>query len=118
MLDEQGEAYRLEILLDGEAAIQFVKEHRSGAREHTPCVVLLDLHLPKYNGLEVLAAIREEPVLTHIHVLVLTSLASAREHDQVSALGAICRTKPADLAEISELGTFIFDLCRNHVAVR
>ncbi len=72
-LDEMGEPYRFEVLVDGEMALAFIDDHRQGRREHEPCVILLDLHLPKYSGIEVLAAIREEPVLNHIHVFVLTT---------------------------------------------
>ena len=49
-LDQHGEAYQLEVLPDGEAALGFVAEHRSGIRQHDPCVILLDLYLPKTTG--------------------------------------------------------------------
>jgi len=41
--DELGEPYLLEVLTDGEAALAFVAEHRSGARKPEPCRILLDL---------------------------------------------------------------------------
>jgi CheY-like chemotaxis protein len=113
VLDEQRQEYHLEELRDGEAALQFVADHRSGAREHTPCVILLDLHLPKHNGVQILAAIRQVPVLSHIRVLVLTSMATAAEQAKVVALGAICREKPADLEGFYRLGAYILELCRD-----
>src|SRR5712671_5847759 len=67
-LDQQGEKYDLQVLLDGEAALRFVDEHRTGLREPEPCVILLDLHLPKYDGIEVLRAVKRVPALAHIHV--------------------------------------------------
>src|ERR1700676_2216349 len=102
-LDQQGDEYRLEVLPDGEAALTFVAEHRSGVRQHGPCVILLDLHLPKYNGIEVLTAIREEPVLNHIQVFILTSDASPAERARIAALGAVCCFKPSDLVAIRAL---------------
>lgn len=114
-LDEQGEEYRLEVLPDGEAALAFVGEHRSGVRQHEPCVILLDLHLPKYNGIEVLTAIRQEPILTHIHVVVLTSDASPAEQTQVTELGGICCVKPSDLDAIKNLAEEIMALCKGLV---
>ena len=115
-LDEHGEPYRLEVLQDGEAALAFVAEHRTGARQHEPCVILLDLHLPKFNGIEVLAVIKEEPVLTHIHVVVLTSAASPADREQITALGGICCLKPSDVDEIKLLTSEILALChgRSH----
>jgi CheY-like chemotaxis protein len=111
-LDAHGEPYRLEVLQDGEAALIFVAEHRSGIRQHDPCVILLDLHLPKYNGIEVLTAIREEPILTHIHVMVLTTTASPADHAQVLELGGICREKPSHPDGISTLAGEILALCK------
>jgi CheY-like chemotaxis protein len=60
-LDQQGEKYELEILSDGEQALQFVHEHRTGVREPEPCVILLDLHLPLYDGMAILRAISPSP---------------------------------------------------------
>ena len=97
---------------DGEAALAFVAEHRTGVRQHEPCVILLDLHLPKYNGIEVLTAIRQEPILKHIHVVVLTSDASPAEQIQVIELGGICCVKPSDLDAIKSLAEEIMALCK------
>jgi CheY-like chemotaxis protein len=111
-LDEQGEAYLFEVLPDGEAALAFVAEHRSGARQHEPCVILLDLHLPKYNGIEVLRAIREEPILAHIHVVVLTSEASPAQRAEIIGLGGICCFKPSDLDAVKAFAIDILALCK------
>ena len=92
-LDRQGEEYELEILSDGEAALQFVSEHRGGLREPTPCAILLDLYLPRYDGLAVLRAIREAQALEHIHVVVLTGMASTAQVLENAAMGALHRTK-------------------------
>jgi len=114
-LDTVGEPYELEVLTDGEAALAFVAEHREGAREPEPCVILLDLHLPKYNGLEVLAAIRKEPPLSHIHVLVLTSRASPEEEEQIVILGGVCYLKPTGLPAIKQLASELIAICKGHV---
>ncbi|MCU1335651.1 MAG: response regulator receiver protein [Bryobacterales bacterium] len=112
VLDELGESYRLEVLHDGEAALSFVAEHRSGVRKHEPCVILLDLNLPKYNGLQVLTAIREEPALSHIHVVVLTSVVRPEERAEIEELGGICCIKPSDLQGIESLASEIMALCK------
>jgi CheY-like chemotaxis protein len=110
--DHLQEPYQLEVLPDGEAALVFIDDHRSGRRQHEPCVILLDLHLPKYNGIEVLTAIRLEPALTHIHVFVLTSDASPAERAQISELGGICCFKPSDVEEIKALAADILAACK------
>src|ERR1035438_1128799 len=77
-LTECGEPYELSVLQDGEAALRFVADHRSGLRQPEPCVIVLDLDLPKHDSLAVLAAIRAEPALSHIRVLVVSTLAVPR----------------------------------------
>lgn len=67
---------------DGEAAIDFL--HRQGAYTHLiaaplPQLILLDLRLPKCDGFDVLRAVRANPALTRIPIIVLSS--SAAEHD-------------------------------------
>lgn len=113
-LDRQATPYRMEVLADGEAALNFVGKHRSGAHPHDPCVILLDVNLPKYNGVEVLAAIRQEPVLTHIHVVALSIDFSPADHADLTALGAICRKKPSDLDAHAILAAEILELCKSN----
>ena len=113
--DDLGEPYLLEVLTNGEAALAFVAEHRSGAMKPEPCVILLDLHLPQYNGIEVLTAIKQEPALTHIHVVVLTSLASSVDQRKVAELGGLWRIKPPSLQAIRVLVAELMDLCKGRV---
>src|SRR5687768_7283379 len=84
-LDEQREPFTLEILRDGESALQFVRDHCRERAE--PCLIILDLHLPRYDGATVLRAIRLEPSLAKVFVVVLTTMASPTEKAEVLALG-------------------------------
>lgn len=111
-LDQQGEAYQLEILADGPSALQFIDEHRTGVREPNPCVILLDLQLPRHNGLKVLRAIKREPVLAHIQVLVLTTFASPIEEAHIRSMGAFCRVKPVSLSGYEELAAEVLEICK------
>jgi CheY-like chemotaxis protein len=63
-------------------------------------VILVDLHLPKRDGLEVLSATRREPVLEKIHVIVMASAASPHEQADVQALGGDFRINPAEVIAI------------------
>jgi CheY-like chemotaxis protein len=111
-LDQQKEDYELEILRDGEEALRFVHENRTGVREPEPCVILLDLHLPRYDGIAILQAIRETPPLEHIQIVVLSGQADPRQKAEMASHGAFYRRKPSTLSELSELAAEIFVICR------
>jgi CheY-like chemotaxis protein len=111
-LDNQGEEYELEVLKNGEEALQFVREHRSGRRKPEPCLILLDLHLPQYDGLEILRAIAQAPALHHIKVVTLTGVATPAEEMEVIRLGAILREKPSSLEGQAQLAAEIIAICK------
>ena len=115
-LDLTGEEYQLDVISDGEQAMRFVDEHRTGNREEHPCVILMDLHLPRYGGLEILQAIRRTPPLAHIQVVVLTSLASPSEEREIRELGGVCLLKPSDFTCYSKLAREVMEICKGMFA--
>jgi len=113
-LDQKGgEDYELEILSDGEEALRFVRENRTGIREPHPCVILLDLHLPRYDGMAILRAIREAPALEHIQVLVLSGLATPQQEIEIASLGGVYRRKSSSLDDLTELAAEIIAICKS-----
>jgi len=89
---------------DGEQALNFL--HRQGEFDDAPKpdLVLLDLKLPKANGLEVLADIKQDERLRRIPVIVLTN--SERDEDMVRAYdsgAASYMTKPVDSKDFERL---------------
>lgn len=112
-LEEHNLANEVVVARDGEEALDYLFcrgnfKMRSG---ETPAVVLLDLKLPKVNGLEVLQQIRSDEKLKIIPVVVLTS--SREERDLVASyrLGVNAYVvKPVGFHEfvnaIKELGVF------------
>jgi CheY-like chemotaxis protein len=100
----------LNVASDGVEALDFL--HRRGvyADRKPQDLILLDLNLPKMNGREVLAAIKKDPGLKHIPVVVLTT--SSAEEDVLSAydLHANCYiTKPVDLDQFVKVVQSIED---------
>lgn len=76
---------RVHVARDGEEALDFLfcqKLHGNRRIEDTPRVILLDLKLPKVDGLEVLRRIKGDPRTRIIPVVVLTS---SKEHRDVLA---------------------------------
>jgi len=79
-------ANRICVVRDGEEALDFLfcRGTHSGRKPYeAPRLVLLDLKLPKVNGLEVLEAIKKDPHLRTIPVVALTS--SKEERDLIES---------------------------------
>lgn len=74
--EEAGLLNPLHVVTDGEQAVEYlagVGKYADRAAHPLPCLVLLDLTLPKLHGLEVLKWIREQPAIHLLPVLVLSS---------------------------------------------
>jgi CheY-like chemotaxis protein len=78
-------SFHLNVVRDGQEALDYLLRQGAyaSARHVMPDLVLLDLHLPKVDGLDVLEMIRNTPELTLIPVIIMT--ASEREEDVVSS---------------------------------
>jgi CheY-like chemotaxis protein len=95
--EHQKVANRLHIVNNGEDAISFLRKQGQYTDAPDPDLVLLDLNLPGMHGREVLAAVKEDPKLQTIPVVVLTT--SEAEEDvlrsyQLHANAYV--TKPVD----------------------
>jgi len=112
-IEEHQYPFRLTVLKDGAEALAFVaRQRQQSTREPEPCVIVLDLHLPKHDGLAVLAEIRRTPALMHIHVVVLTSSVMPFEIRKAQELGiAWYREKPADFSDLCAIAGRILDFC-------
>lgn len=68
---------------DGEIALQVLRGRDPNRHAPRPRVVLLDLNMPRMNGLEFLRELREDPDLRALTVVVLTT--SSDERDKIEA---------------------------------
>ena len=73
----------LHVVGDGEAALAFLRRQGKFAGALRPDLVLLDLNLPKLNGRDVLAAIKEDPDLRRIPVVILTTSKAEEDIDEL-----------------------------------
>ena len=100
-------ANKLIRVADGQAALDYLyrqNEFSDPAKSPQPGIILLDLRLPKVDGLEVLKLIKEDPDLARIPVVILTT--SKAEIDMVKAYDAHANSflvKPVDFAQFSIL---------------
>jgi CheY-like chemotaxis protein len=96
----------IEVARDGEEALTNIDRWDSG--ELSPIFILLDLKLPKINGLEVLRQLKNHPKYSAIPVIVLTT--SAEDHDIEEAYKLGCNSyivKPVEFNKFMEVATQI-----------
>lgn len=92
----------VQIAQNGEEAIEML--HSVENREKKlPCLVLMDINMPKMNGLEALKRIRSHPRTAALPVVILTS--SKEEHDIIDGYGNGANSyirKPVDFVNFVE----------------
>jgi CheY-like chemotaxis protein len=112
-LSELNLANRIDVVRDGAEAVDYL--FRQGAfQERTgpnPAVSLLDLKMPKLDGIEVLRRIKADPTLYTLPVVVLTSSREEEDLSECYALGAnayvVKPVRPKELAEaVKQTGVF------------
>jgi CheY-like chemotaxis protein len=87
----------LHIANDGEQALEFLYKKGEYVKAPTPCLILLDLKMPKVDGFEVLKTVKQDKDLRKIPVVVLTSSRDNRDLDRAYDLGCnSCIVKPVN----------------------
>jgi CheY-like chemotaxis protein len=94
----------LHVVNDGEQALQFLRRTGQYASAPRPGLILLDLNLPRRDGLEVLAELKEDPGLRIIPVVILTTSQAEEDILRSYALHANAYvSKPVDFERFMEV---------------
>ena len=94
----------LDVVKDGIDALAYLRQEGEHAAKPLPDLILLDLNLPRMDGRELLAAIKNDERLKQIPVVVLTT--SKADQDVLGSylLQASCFiTKPVDFHQFTEV---------------
>lgn len=112
-LSEYNLANNIEVVYDGVEVIDYLRREGKfkGRKPGNPAVILLDLKMPRMDGIEVLKVIKNDPVLKLIPVVMVTSSREESDLFQSYELGVNAYVvKPVDFKQfidaIKQLGAF------------
>lgn len=110
---------RVTVVEDGEEAIAYLRRQGRHANAPRPDLILLDLHLPRKNGHEVLADVKQDESLRLIPVVLLTSFDSEEAiREAYDRHANCCVRKPSDLDQFAQavrkIETFWLQMARLH----
>ncbi len=111
-LEQVGAPVRLVQVSDAAQAVAYLSRARSseGASEGTPCLLIIDLHLPGMNGIELLRWVRHESRFRSTPVVIFTGSADAsRKADALREGASEFLVKPF---EFEHLGSVAEAMCR------
>lgn len=103
-LKESHTDVHLDVVTDGEQAVDFLYKRGKFTNAKRPSLILLDLNLPKKNGIEVLKEIKVDDSLKKIPVIVLTTSDADHDINKAYALHANCYIlKPVDFDDFAKV---------------
>jgi CheY-like chemotaxis protein len=103
-LEEHAVANPIVACRDGEEALQYIEAHRVAADSRVPILVLLDLRLPKVDGIEVLRQARSDPVWRQVPFVVMTTSRENMDIEAAYQLGVNSYiVKPVDFPTFMEV---------------
>jgi CheY-like chemotaxis protein len=111
-LKEHGIDCTLQVAADGGQVMRMIHQQEAHVRADAELdLIILDLNLPRHDGIEILQRLREVERFTRVPVVVLTSSDSPRDREAANELGAACfLRKPSNLEQFLNLGAVFRDV--------
>jgi CheY-like chemotaxis protein len=104
-LREHAVECNVRVASDGKEVLRIILGEGEGLAAEPPALMILDLNLPRHDGIEILQRIRESARLSHIPVVVLTSSDSPQDRAAAIQFGASrYLRKPSSLEQFLGLG--------------
>lgn len=113
-LERAGVSNRITHVTDGQAALDYVLREGmySGPGPNGPLLLVLDINMPRVDGVDVLAQIKSSPATANLPVIMLTTTDDPREIERCYQLGCnVYITKPVEydafVEAVKRLGLFL-----------
>lgn len=108
--DELGFGNQVAFAENGEKALRYLQQ--CVIDDCLPCLMILDLNMPRLNGKDVLRSVKSDQRLHHITVVIYSTSFNPTERDACLALGATSYVvKPVTYAQSVVIATEFHDLC-------
>jgi CheY-like chemotaxis protein len=108
---EHGVSCGLHVVRDGAAAIGFIERLDEDRREPPLDLLLLDMHLPKRHGADILKRLRSTERYAQTPVIVMTGSTSTQDEEAANKNAALHYfRKPSNTAQFLELGAIVKDI--------
>ena len=106
----------LTVVADGDAALAYLRKEAPYTQALTPDLMLLDLNMPQKNGREVLSALRRDPALQALPVVIFTSSGTEQDvRDSYALCANLYLQKPLELADYLEKIRALVEFWAKHV---
>ncbi len=106
-LDKIQILYKLDIARNGEEALRFLEEAEHGEGAAYPDVLLIDINMPRMNGLEFLGVVRNSPKWQHLKCFIITTSSENVDKHAAKKLGVSGYiVKPLKLNNPASMDTF------------
>jgi len=110
-LREHGVDFNLRVAEDGKDVLAFLSGQSLTLADSIPQLIILDLNLPRHDGIEILQQLQATTRLRGVPVVILTSSDSPRDRSIATELGATrYLRKPSSLEQFLELGAVFKEL--------
>ena len=113
LVKEAIEAYDNSLIIrqvtSGDAALCFLRQSKEF--HDLPCLIMLDMNMPRMTGREVLCEIKKDKALSAIPVVVFTTSSQNIDKTYVHQNGAVMVTKPGSYTELLNVVKKLLDHC-------
>lgn len=95
---------------NGEKALEYLQS--CNPENGLPCLIILDLNMPRLNGRQTLQLIKNQPALKEITVVIYSTSLNQKERDECIALGARSYVvKPVSYSESVDISNMFIGMC-------
>lgn len=111
VIQEMGYSFDIEEANDGIMALETLQQMQATGR--MPCLIVLDINMPRMDGKQTLVALKQNPLFANIPVVVFTTSSSSLDKTFCAAKKVEMITKPFDYATLFNIAGQLLSYCKS-----